>query len=241
MAHLTPGNKPRLIAPFTHISTSVAPPPFVWAEGTFTEEVRLLPEERRAIAYATQTRRICFAGARACARVAMAELGATVGPIRKARSGAPLWPLPELVGSLSHSGPVCAAAVGRVADVLSIGIDIESRTEIPVEVQERVASVGEYECLKCGLTRSDDLSVVPVIVFSAKEACYKALPRQCQIASGLPDIGLHEFKADTHEHGLGGSFIAELLPRGHGGTTLRGLFQQCGCITRSVAWHLPPH
>src|ERR1700757_4626476 len=73
----------------------------------------LLPEEARHVEKAVTKRRLEFAAGRRCARLALARLGATPGPILPGEDRTPRWPS-ALVGSITHHGAHCAAPPGWV-------------------------------------------------------------------------------------------------------------------------------
>ncbi|MGH3274922.1 MAG: 4'-phosphopantetheinyl transferase family protein, partial [Streptosporangiaceae bacterium] len=84
----------------------------------------LFPEEQAVMARAVEKRRREFTTARACARTALARLGQPPVAIVPGDRGEPRWP-PGIVGSITHCAGYRAAAVGRAAEVLAIGLDAE--------------------------------------------------------------------------------------------------------------------
>lgn len=133
------------------------------------DEADLLPEEAATLAAAVDKRRREFAAGRSCARQALARLGFPAAPILPAPSRAPIWP-DGVVGSITHCAGYGAAAVGRRADFLTIGIDAEVHRALPDGVVDRVASVEERQHLSSlgSQTHWD------CVLFSAKESIYKA-------------------------------------------------------------------
>lgn len=115
-----------------------------------------------------------FRHGRQCARYACRRLGIGdegsigVGPDRE-----PLWPA-GLVGSISHAGHHAAAAVGRAGDLRSIGVDIEPAVPLPAEILDTVCRPEEIERLREHGPAAVHLPRA-TLVFSAKEAAYKAL------------------------------------------------------------------
>jgi 4'-phosphopantetheinyl transferase EntD len=128
----------------------------------------LLPEEEALVDRAVEKRRREFTAGRTCARLALARLGWTDFPILAGPHREPLWP-PGVVGAITHSLGYCAAAVARVTDVRSLGIDAERRGPLPAGVAELVCT--EPERRWTAALPGDHWGT---LVFSAKESVYKA-------------------------------------------------------------------
>jgi 4'-phosphopantetheinyl transferase EntD len=128
-----------------------------------------LPEEMALVAGAVAPRVAEFATTRDCARRALQALGAPAGPILRGPKREPLWPA-GFVGSITHCTGYRAAAVGRAAGVLTIGIDAEPHAAVPRRVVQRVLVEDERQWLPGapGGIHWDRL------IFSAKESVYKA-------------------------------------------------------------------
>jgi 4'-phosphopantetheinyl transferase EntD len=128
-----------------------------------------LPEEEPLIARSVAKRRNEFVTVRFCARQALGELGVAPAPILKGDKGEPCWP-DGVVGSLTHCEGFRGAAVGRVADVRSVGIDAEPHDVLPKGVLDAISLPDERReltALRGGLHWDR-------ILFCAKEATYKA-------------------------------------------------------------------
>jgi 4'-phosphopantetheinyl transferase EntD len=128
----------------------------------------LLPAEEALVANAIGKRRAEFTTVRTCARIALAELGVSPVPVLSGPRREPLWPA-GIVGSITHCDGYRAAAVARVADVASIGIDAEPHAALPDGILARVAAPAEQAHLR---------SLPPGVhwdrlLFSAKESVYK--------------------------------------------------------------------
>lgn len=128
------------------------------------------PQEESLIAKAVEKRRREFIGARHCARLAMADLGAEPAPILRGDKGSPVWPR-GIVGSLTHCDGYRAAVLGYAMQVRSIGIDAEPNGPLPDGVLDAVSLPQEREWLA-----TVDPAVVhwDRLLFCAKEATYKA-------------------------------------------------------------------
>jgi 4'-phosphopantetheinyl transferase EntD len=130
------------------------------------DEDILLPEEQASIASRLVERRRASGAARIVARELLVQFGYPQCPIPKGADGEPIWPV-GLTGSLAHDDQVAVAAVGRVADVGAIGVDIEPATPLPHDMTALVATAQEL-----GDVGDDPLRLK--LLFAVKEAVYKA-------------------------------------------------------------------
>ncbi len=132
----------------------------------------LHPVEAEQIAGAVAGRRADFAYARACAREAMGRLGVPAGPIVRGGRGMPVWP-PGVVGTLTHTDGLRAAALAPADRVRSVGLDVEPHEGLSDGVLEVVSLPEEAAWVRAagaeiGSVHWDKL------LFTAKEATYKA-------------------------------------------------------------------
>jgi len=130
----------------------------------------IFPEEEDLIKDAVPKRRREFIAGRIYARQALSELGHPPGPIVKNSCRAPLWP-DGFVGAISHTHALCAAVVGRAADIASIGVDLEDDTELEPELIPIICDPSELRG-RSGIETSIAIDL-PKLVFIAKEALYK--------------------------------------------------------------------
>ncbi|WP_208012473.1 4'-phosphopantetheinyl transferase family protein [Cellulomonas shaoxiangyii] len=107
--------------------------------------------------------------ARHCARVALAALGAPVAPVPRDVRGAPVWPA-GVVGSLTHCRGYRAAVVARSVDLAAVGLDAERLRTLADATRDAVVRPDERGQTAVGVAAAH----VPVLLFSAKEAVYKA-------------------------------------------------------------------
>jgi 4'-phosphopantetheinyl transferase EntD len=128
--------------------------------------------EESVIAEAVGSRRREFVTARACARLALSDLGVTVGAIPRGPGGCPVWPA-RLTGSLTHCTGLRAAAVGWRRQLDGIGIDAEPAVPLPPDVLDLVADRHERAHL-AQLATGDSTVPWDGVLFSAKESVYKA-------------------------------------------------------------------
>jgi 4'-phosphopantetheinyl transferase EntD len=134
--------------------------------------VILFPEEEAMVARAVEKRRREFATGRDCARRALERLGVPAGPIPAGARGEPVWPA-GVVGSITHCRGYRGCALARTADLATIGIDAEPHEPLPEGLVERIAGAEERSAI-AALTRADSAIAWDRLLFSAKEALYKA-------------------------------------------------------------------
>ena len=133
----------------------------------------LYPQEAAAIARARAPRVREFATGRYLARRAMTELGVSTGPILKAEDRSPVWP-EGVIGSLTHAADLAIAAVSRPEAVTGIGIDLEQHDRVTEPLFRKLFTAAE--CSSPALReRSPDRDRAAALMFSAKEAAYKAV------------------------------------------------------------------
>jgi 4'-phosphopantetheinyl transferase EntD len=152
----------------------ILPPPVVVAE-TFGDDpfAVLFPEERAVIARAAESRRREFAAGRTCAHLALIRLGRPPAPVLPRPGGVPKWP-EGVVGSITHCTGYRAAAVALASDVVSLGVDAEPNESLSSEAMLNAIALGEERSRLAGLaTRMPDV-YWDRLLFSAKEAVYKA-------------------------------------------------------------------
>jgi 4'-phosphopantetheinyl transferase EntD len=155
----------------------------------------LLSAERDAIEGAAQTRVEQFTAGRVCSRLALVRLGvAATTPIERGEDRAPIWPR-GFIGSISHTDSWCAAAVARLGELRSIGIDLEPATPLKEALWRRVCTPEERERLR----HLPDPGLMGKILFSAKEAVYK-----CQYPLTTQFLGFHAVQVEVGD----GSFRA---------------------------------
>lgn len=155
------------------------------------------PEEANLVAGAVAKRRLEFANGRQCARAALRRLGVPDQPLLTGRQREPLWPR-GVIGSISHTDGLCAAAVGWQATYAGLGIDLERARPLKPAIAAQVAAVREMEALP---------ALPPLLaarlVFSAKEAYYK-----CQFYITHAWLGFFDVAIELEPSG---AFSARLL------------------------------
>ena len=132
---------------------------------------RLTELEASAIPRAAPKRRREYATARYLARTGLAELGVPRFDLLNNEDRSPQWP-PGIAGSISHSDTHAVVALGRRAEVGTVGVDIEHRAELKPELWRHTMLPAEIDWLEA---RSDaERGHLALVLFSAKEALYKA-------------------------------------------------------------------
>ncbi|MEU4157522.1 4'-phosphopantetheinyl transferase superfamily protein [Actinoplanes sp. NPDC026670] len=149
-------------------------PPSVITAEAFTDDPDepCFPGEEDLVARAVDGRRREFVTARRCAREALARLGYAPVAIRPGPRREPVWP-DGVAGSITHCAGYRAAAVARITDVTSLGIDAEPHAPLPPRVFPAVTTPGDREHL-AHLAAQDPTVHWGRLLFSAKEAVYKA-------------------------------------------------------------------
>jgi 4'-phosphopantetheinyl transferase EntD len=123
------------------------------------------------VATAGEKRRRDFFLGRHCAHLALERLGHPVAVLEIGARGAPAWP-PGVTGSITHTKGYAAAIAAPVTVFAALGLDTERIGEISRELGKKLFRPEEQESL-AGLG-DDEWSRAATIIFSAKEAYYKA-------------------------------------------------------------------
>ncbi len=129
------------------------------------------PQEGVAVKDAVPRRVAEFHAGRAAARAAMVSLGMPPRPIPMGPDRAPIWPN-GLVGSISHSKDACVAAVGLAEEWAGVGVDLEEAIALDPLLIGEVCTKSEQRWL--GLQPPSERGLMAKLIFSAKEAAYKA-------------------------------------------------------------------
>lgn len=187
-------------------------------------ETELYEIERDQITQAVAKRRSEYAGARACARAAMAKLGIDPAPLPKGPDGGPQWP-GGVVGSLTHTEGYRAAAVAFSLGVRSVGVDAERHGPLPPGVLRTVALPSERDWLAAvgagddprGRDRPAGLDGVhwDRLLFSAKETTYKAWHPLTGRWLGFEDAHITVTPGPAVGATPAGEFVSRLLVPGH--------------------------
>ena len=128
--------------------------------------------EAEASATYAPRRRAEYASVRDCAREALRGEGIAPAAIVKGQRGAPIFP-PNIVGALTHTEGLRAAAIARQDLFRSLGVDAEPHEGLPPGVLDAVSLPSERDWVRAVLAGEPQLRV-DKLLFSAKEATYKA-------------------------------------------------------------------
>lgn len=141
-----------------------------------SDPLALHPAERALIERAVSKRRHEFAAGRQLARALLRDAGMPAGALLADADRVPVWP-DGMFGCITHCNSLCAVAVAPIANVGGIGIDVEPAQPLPDELSNTILRPREQEQLS--LLPSSLRPLGGILVFSIKEAVYKALyPRQ---------------------------------------------------------------
>lgn len=192
----------------------------------------LMPPETAGLDRMVPARRREFAAGRRAARQAMARLGHPGAAVPAGDDRAPRWP-PGLVGSLSHTGTLCMAAVAREADHETLGLDIEEVADLPPDLLEIVCTPSERAWLS--VQANDIRGRLARLIFSAKECAYKC---QYPLSGEILEFGDLEITPDPDTGQFEATFIR---PAGafSAGSCLSGRFV-IGARLIATAMALPP-
>jgi 4'-phosphopantetheinyl transferase EntD len=156
-------------------------------------------EEQRQIENAVATRRREYAAGRLLAHSLFAAFGVDAMPLLNGPDRVPIWPA-GMVGSISHCPTLCVVVVADASAIQGLGIDVEPAIALPGEVAARVLSPTELQ----GIARLPPSlrAIADRLIFSAKEATYKALYPITRQFLDFPDMHV--------ELGDSGEFVATL-------------------------------
>lgn len=134
------------------------------------------PEEARILdPRACERRRVEFALGRAAAHLALSQIGSeNAKPVLRGPRGEPLWG-DGIAGSITHCFPWSAAVVVKRSNRFAIGVDLESMEGMQgTDISHLVCGDAELDWV-----RSGDFRERLTMIFSAKEAVYKAFYPHC--------------------------------------------------------------
>lgn len=140
------------------------------------------PSEERAITRAVPKRRNEFRAGRLAARQALQAVGVS-GPVPQRADRAPDWPQ-GIAGSITHCQDLCVACASTT--VRAIGLDVEPAEDLPADLWGAILLPEEQEATQA----SADPGLTAKLIFSAKEAAYKAQYPLSETLFGFHDLGI---------------------------------------------------
>jgi 4'-phosphopantetheinyl transferase EntD len=141
--------------------------------------------ESALVARAVDSRRREFSTGRVLARTLLRQLGAEIPELLRDTDRVPLWPS-EVVGSISHCGDLCAVAIGKSSRFRGIGLDVEPDVPVKEGVERIVCRDSEHAWLDAA--SGDERSRRIKIIFSVKEAVYKAFYPELRTFWSFQDV-----------------------------------------------------
>ena len=123
-----------------------------------------------------------FSAGRAAARMAMAR---PLQPLPMRPDRAPHWP-DDLCGSISHSDTACLAIAAPLAGYRGLGIDLEPALPLDRALWDTVLTKAERN--RVSRLSGAEAGDMAKLIFSAKEAVYKAQYRISERLFGFEDM-----------------------------------------------------
>jgi 4'-phosphopantetheinyl transferase EntD len=171
----------------------------------------LTPVECARAAELGDQRALEFATGRVLARSVLAHWGHSGFSLLPDADRVPIWP-EGVVGSISHKRDICIVAVASREDRAGIGVDIEHDAPVKSGVEELVCLPSERRWLEA--EGASQVGRRCRLVFSAKEAVYKAFYPSVRTRWGFHDV---EVLVD-----LGAGRFDARLPAGAHPSTISG-------------------
>jgi enterobactin synthetase component D / holo-[acyl-carrier protein] synthase len=164
-----------------------------------TEEARILSPR------ACERKRVEFALGRTAAHFALKQIGfENPPPVLRGQKGEPIWP-GGIVGSITHCYPWSVAVAVQCSNGFAVGVDLETKERM------QGTDISDLVCREADLdwVRDGDFQERLTMIFSAKEAIYKALYPLCQRYIDFKEVELTWF---PEQHRFRGEFLAPLVP-----------------------------
>lgn len=180
-----------------------------------TIEHPVYPEEIAAVSNAVPKRLSEFTAGRVAARLALKQLGAPAMSVPMAPDRSPIWP-PGLMGSITHTNSACLAAAAWENEVRMLGLDVEEDEALEEALYPVICSPTEQRWLQ-GQPNPGQMAK---LIFSAKEAAYKA---QYRLSQTLFDFDTFETEFDLENGQFSAIFQRDVSPFTVG-STLCGRF-----------------
>ncbi len=183
-------------ARLTALARGLLPPGAAVAAADPSRTYPLLPGE--VLPRAVPARLAEFSAGRHAARAAMVALGLPLAAIPMGDDRAPIWP-DGVAGSITHCRAACLAAI--LPGAVGLGLDLEEDQDLPADLWDSILLPGET----AWALRQDQPGRAARLVFSAKEAAYKAQYPQSRALIGFDGLAV-AFTADgfvaTFQHNV---------------------------------------
>jgi phosphopantetheine--protein transferase-like protein len=150
-----------------------------------TDDLR--SEEAVIVSKAIDKRRYEFSTGRLCARKVLQQIGIDNFTLTQGKKGEAIWP-EQITGTISHSNNWAAAAVSTTNDIMGIGFDIETVNRISSGIHKIIITEKEKELLD--KKDKQDAQIYAALIFSAKEAIYKALSKLYNKTLRFKDVSI---------------------------------------------------
>jgi 4'-phosphopantetheinyl transferase EntD len=174
-------------------------------------------EERLQIERAVDKRQREFAAGRLLAHGLLEAIGEPRSPLLPDADRVPSWP-PGVVGSITHCHSLCAVAVAPATQWSGIGLDVEPAAAMDEALLPHI--LRDVEHARIAALPDALRPLGGILVFSVKEAVYKAIYPQCRVFLEFHQVEI----AFEGEDG----FVAEVLvPGAHppGQARIRGRYR----------------
>lgn len=189
---------------------------------------RLIGDEVLAVEQVSPARAREFGAGRAAAREAFSLLGQPPRPVLQGEDRAPIWPT-GLTGSITHTARDCMVVVTDAPEIRALGLDMEAATPLEAALWPEICTMAELHWLaSLGPSQRGHFAK---LIFSAKEAVYKAQYQVSRQMLGFHDLSLsmdlpnHRFEAHLQTRVAG--FAQSAVLRGRfailGGAFITGL------------------
>ena len=177
-----------------------------------------LPEQLKG---ASSQRRQEFVAGRYCVFNAARAIGLELETLPISAERGPVWPA-GVIGSISHSKKLAIGCIGEVGQFRSIGIDTEEvfSNQTIKDIMEAIALDSEIAFITKEIpTRAKALAFT--IVFSAKEALFKAIHPLCKQFIDFQEVKMTSLSLESKTFTLE---VCEKIELGHLPRVFQGFF-----------------
>lgn len=154
----------------------------------------LLPAEAACLGRAVPKRVEEFAAGRLCARRVLAEFGIMDFALQVGTDRQPVWPA-SMVGSITHTGGLCAAVAAERKAFAGLGMDSEVVGDVNPDLWPSLCARPEITWLH-SLPTAEQTSAA-ALIFAAKEAFYK-----CQYPATSEFLNFHDVLIESPQWGV---------------------------------------